>query len=132
MKWRGKGAYGLEALRAPTFPPHDDDFTHRGLHRSSKDERTVTTACPQPGPENGPQRLRRTDTRATHHGQELISNQRPNTFAQTYLLDRTPLQSCGGPYILGIRQRVRCIGIVQNEGFAYLHTHFVFWLCSQD
>ena len=31
-------------------------FTHRSLHRSSKDERTVTTACPQPGTENGLQR----------------------------------------------------------------------------
>jgi len=30
--------------------------SHRSLHRSSKDERTVTTACPQPGPENGFQR----------------------------------------------------------------------------
>jgi hypothetical protein len=31
-------------------------FPHRSLHRSSKDGRTVTTACPQPNPENGPQR----------------------------------------------------------------------------
>ena len=31
-------------------------FPHRRLHRSSKDERTVTTACPQPGTENGLQR----------------------------------------------------------------------------
>ena len=31
---------------------------------------------------------------------ELLSTQRPNTFAQTYLLDQTfPLQSRGGPYI---------------------------------
>src|ERR1039458_522354 len=42
--------------------------------RSSKDERTVTTACPQPDTENGLERatdrLIRTDTRATHPGQE--------------------------------------------------------------
>ena len=31
-------------------------FTHRGLHRNSKDERTVKTACLQPGTENGLQR----------------------------------------------------------------------------
>jgi transposase len=31
-------------------------FNHRGLHRNNKDERTVTTACPQPGSQNGLQR----------------------------------------------------------------------------
>ncbi len=54
---RGKDAFGLEALRAPTFPHHDDEqVLHRSLHRVSKDERTVTTACPQPGSDNGLQR----------------------------------------------------------------------------
>src|ERR1700727_1598263 len=54
-------------------PPERPKVSHRSLPRSSKDERTVITACPQPDPENGLQttdRLRRTDTRATHHGQE--------------------------------------------------------------
>jgi hypothetical protein len=48
---------------------------HRSLHRNSKDERTVTTACPQPGTENGLQRPTDLEgqTRATHHGQERRS-----------------------------------------------------------
>jgi hypothetical protein len=44
--------------------------------KGSKDERTVTTACPQPAVTNGPQRptsLEGTDTRATHPGQENYS-----------------------------------------------------------
>jgi hypothetical protein len=45
-------------------------------------------------------RLRRTDTRNSSWSGELISTQRPNTFAQTCLLGQTyPLQSRGGPYI---------------------------------
>jgi hypothetical protein len=52
-----KNTFGLEALRAPTFPHHDDEQAlHRSLHRVSKDERTVTTAYPQPGSDNGLQR----------------------------------------------------------------------------
>ena len=61
--------------RAPTLPHYDDGlkFTHRGLHRNSKDERTVTTACLETCWTNWlttTDRLIRTDTRATHPGQE--------------------------------------------------------------
>jgi hypothetical protein len=37
-------------------PPRRLELSHRGLQRGSKDERTVTTACPQPAVANGPQR----------------------------------------------------------------------------
>ena len=48
---------GLEALALPLYRTRRRlKFTHRGLHRNSKDERTVTTACLQPGTENGLQR----------------------------------------------------------------------------
>jgi hypothetical protein len=50
------------------------------------------------------ERLIRTGTRATHHGQEIQSPpKRPNTFAQTFSLRSAtfPLQSDGGPYIFG-------------------------------
>ncbi len=49
------------------------EFTHRGLHRNSKDKRTVTTACLEtcwPYWLATTDRLIRTDTRATHPGQE--------------------------------------------------------------
>jgi CheY-like chemotaxis protein len=49
-----------ERAREALTRSHNDNrfvkFPHRGLHRSSKDERTVTTACLQPDPENGLQR----------------------------------------------------------------------------
>ena len=47
-----------KALRAPTFPHYQRrlELSHRSLQRGSKDERTVTTACPQPAVTNGPQR----------------------------------------------------------------------------
>jgi hypothetical protein len=51
-------------------------FLHRSLHRVSNDERTVTTACPQPAVTNGPQRptsLEGQTRRATHPGQENYS-----------------------------------------------------------
>jgi hypothetical protein len=68
----------LEALRAPTFPHHHNglNFPTEVCKRGSKDERTVTTACPQPCCyewSSTTDELRRTDTRATHPGQENYS-----------------------------------------------------------
>jgi hypothetical protein len=85
---------GLEALTRSHFPAprRATKFTHRSLHRSRKDERTVTTACLQPGPENG---LNDRPTLKDRHARnsswpgELFSIKRPNTFAQTCLLDQT-------------------------------------------
>ncbi len=37
----------------PSLLRRVDQVSHQGLHRSSKDERTVTTACPHPGTDNG-------------------------------------------------------------------------------
>ena len=60
--------------------------------QGDKDERTVTTACPQPGTENG---LHDRATYKDRHARisswpgELVSIKRPNTFAQTCLLDQT-------------------------------------------
>jgi hypothetical protein len=76
---------------APTLPHHTTDlkFTHRSLHRNSKDERTVTTACLQPDPEmvfNDRPTLRTGTQRNSSWPGETISTQRPNTFAQTCLL----------------------------------------------
>jgi len=67
-------------------------FTHRGLHRNSKDERTVTTACLQPGNENGLEKSNPTDLEGQTRAQLIMArkadlHQRPNTFAQTCLLD---------------------------------------------
>ena len=65
-------------------------FTLRSLHGNDKDERTVTTACLETCWTTWlttTDRFIRTDTRATHPGQEaLCSIKRPNTFAQTCLL----------------------------------------------
>src|SRR3974390_74874 len=46
-----KTPYGVEALTRSHFTALRQrlELTHRGLHRNSKDERTVTTACLQPG-----------------------------------------------------------------------------------
>ena len=70
-----KDAFGLEALARSHFTAlrRRIDFTHRGLHRNSKDESTVTTACLGTCWPNWlitTDRLIRTDTRATHPGQE--------------------------------------------------------------
>src|ERR1700689_2367103 len=50
-----KDACGFEALpRPPLTHQHDRlNFTHRSLHRSSKDERTVPTACLKSAKHNG-------------------------------------------------------------------------------
>jgi hypothetical protein len=61
--------------RAPTLPHYGDglNFIHRGLHRNNKDERTVTTACLRTCWTywfTTTDRFIRTDTRATHPGQE--------------------------------------------------------------
>ena len=53
---------------------------------------------------------------------ELLSTQRPNTFAQTYLLDQTfPLQSRGGPYIRNSLD----IGHYGRLIFAMVARHFI-------
>jgi hypothetical protein len=101
-----KDAFGLEVLRAPTFPHHHDDerFPPKSA-RSSKDERTVTTACLQPGPENGLQRPTDFEGRTRAH---LILARRTSLHPKAvYIcadLSSRPnfsLQSCGGPYISG-------------------------------
>jgi hypothetical protein len=94
----------VEALRSHfPAPPRRLELSHRSLQRGSKDERRVTTACPQPAVTNGPQRP--TGLEGQTHAQLILArrttlHQRPNTFAQTCLLDQTfPLQSPCGPYI---------------------------------
>src|ERR1035437_7578016 len=79
-------------------------FSHRGLHRTSEDERTVKTAHLKPVYSNGPhtaEGFRRTGTRriSSWPGERLSTN-RPDTLTQTFLHPPTfPLQSGGGPYI---------------------------------
>jgi hypothetical protein len=68
-------AVSWKRSRAPTLPHYGDglNLTHRGLHRNSKDERTVATACLETCWTNWlttTDRLIRTDTRVTHPGQE--------------------------------------------------------------
>jgi hypothetical protein len=91
---RGKDAFGLEALARSHFPtPRRLMFPHRSLHRSSKDERTVTTACLKPGPENGfndRPTLKDRHARNSSWPGEIISTQRPYTFAQTCLSTKLP------------------------------------------
>jgi hypothetical protein len=79
---------GLEALTRSHFTAlrRPIEFTYHGLHRSSKDERTVITACLKSAKHNG-----RHDRSAYKNGHarnsswpgELISNQRPDTLTQT-------------------------------------------------
>ena len=80
-------------------------FPHRSLHRSSKDERTVTTACPQPGTENGLQRP--TDLEGQTRAQLIMARRTSLHPKAEYICadlssrPNFPLQSCGGPYIYG-------------------------------
>jgi len=84
-------------------------FPHRRLHRSSKDERTVTTACLQPGTENGLQRP--TDLEGQTRAQLIMARRADLHSKAEYICadlssrPNYPLQSCGGPYILGTDQR---------------------------
>jgi len=48
------GKKTLQKARSKVHELHEELF--EGLHRNSKDERTVKTACPQPDTDNGPQR----------------------------------------------------------------------------
>jgi hypothetical protein len=91
--------------RASTFPAlRPLKFPHRSLHRSSKDERTVTTACPQPGTENGLQRP--TDLEGQTRAQLIMARRADLHPKAEYICadlssrPNFPLQSCGGPYIL--------------------------------
>jgi hypothetical protein len=61
-------------------------LSHRSLHSSSKDERTVPTACSQSGPDNGLQRP--IDLVGQTRAQFIMARRdylhaRPNIFAQT-------------------------------------------------
>ena len=74
--WKRRLRLGSATRSHFPAPPRRLEPSHRSLQRGSKDERTVTTACPQPAVTNGPQRptsFKRTDTRATHSGQENYS-----------------------------------------------------------
>ena len=103
-----KGASGSEALRAPTFPHHDDEFTsfpHRSLHRATRtkeqSQRRVrsllsTMIGQRPSDLSGPRRAHLILARRTslHPKAEYICadlSSRPNF----------PLQSRGGSYIVG-------------------------------
>jgi hypothetical protein len=78
---------------------------HRSLHRSIKDERTVTTACPQPGTENGLQRP--TDLKGQTRAKLIMARRADLHQKAEYICadlssrPNFPLQSCGGQYILG-------------------------------
>ena len=87
-----------------TAPRRRLEFTHRSLHRNSKDERTVTTACLQPDTDNG---LHDRPTYKDRHAAELIMARRDDLHpkaeyiaADLSLAQTFPLQSCGGPYIV--------------------------------
>jgi hypothetical protein len=73
--------------------------------RSSNDERTVTTACPQPDPENGLQRP--TDFEGRTRAQLILARRTSLQLKAVYICadlssrPNFPLQSCGGPYIAG-------------------------------
>ena len=75
----------------------------RGLHRTSEDERTVTTACLKPvfrlGLQTAEGFLRTGTRRISSRPGEQTSTQRPDTLTQTFSLRTFPLQSDGGPYI---------------------------------
>jgi hypothetical protein len=95
---------------------------HRSLHRSSKDERTVTTACPQPGTENGLQRL--TDLEGQTRAQLIMARRadlhRKAEYICADLSSRPnfPLQSCGGPYIPDTNRMPGCLS---DQGLCILH-----------
>jgi hypothetical protein len=64
-------------------------FFHRGLHRTSKDERTVTTASLKPDFSNGSHTAegfcRNRDAAYLIMARRLISTNRPDTLTQTFL-----------------------------------------------
>jgi len=69
---------------------HQDQFSHRRLHRTSKDERTVKTAHLKPVCSNGPytaEGFRRTGTRriSSWPGETSPQN-RPDTLTQTFFI----------------------------------------------
>jgi hypothetical protein len=73
------------------------------------DERTVTTACPQPGTENGLQRP--TDLEGQTRAQLIMARRADLHQKAEYICadlssrPNFPLQSCGGPYILGTHKQ---------------------------
>ena len=88
--------------------------SHRSLHRSSKDERTVTTACLLPGTENGLQRP--TDLEGQTLAQLIMARRADLHSKAEYICadlssrPNYPSQSCGGPYILGMSPVHRRVG----------------------
>jgi hypothetical protein len=104
---RGKDACGLEALTRSHFTALRRRFeiTHQGLHENGKDERTVTTACLETCWTNWlmtTDRLIRTDTGATHPGQERCAPPKGRIHLRRLVFSPSAfsLQSDGGPYIL--------------------------------
>jgi hypothetical protein len=83
-------------------------FNHRGLHRNNKDERTVTTACLQPGSQNGLQRP--TDLYGQTRAQLIMAGKLISIKGRIHLRRLVssplsfPLQSCGGPASRAIRK----------------------------
>src|SRR5882757_3408772 len=64
-------------------------FSHRGLHRTSEDERTVKTAHLKPVCSNGPytaEGFRRTGSRRISSWPGDISTNRPDTLTQTFFI----------------------------------------------
>src|ERR1035441_2587515 len=79
-------------------------FSHRGLHRTSKDERTVTTAYLKPDCSNGSypaEGFCRTGTRriSSWPGEQTLHKQAGYIDADFLSPKTFPLQSDGGPYI---------------------------------
>jgi len=88
-----------------TAPRRRLELSHRSLHRSSNDEKTVTTACLKSGPENGLQRS--TDFEGQTRAQLILARRTILHPKAEYICadlsprPNFPLQSCGGPYISG-------------------------------
>jgi transposase len=86
------------------------------VHRSSKDERTVTTACPQPGTENGLQRP--TDLKGQTRAQLIMARRVDLHLKAEYICadlssqPNFPLQSRGGPYILSTNPVAMCTSAI--------------------
>jgi hypothetical protein len=105
---RKRRACCLEALMRFHFPAplrRRIEFSHRGLHRNSEDERTVKTACLNSDLTLVFTTVRqvRTGTRGTHRGQKNnLPSKAEYVDANCSSRPQSPLAFMGGPYTVSL------------------------------